>query len=159
MAVAVSAHEKYRPLTSDQFYVHERLTLGDQIVELQELKDRSPHLSVLPNQNYNLNEIQVILEQNCYDAHHAFEFKKSEEKVASWAVKPKIGRAVSVPPPVKQAATLATTAHQLQMIKRQTSSTPQFVMSPDTRNKNNEQSKRDSTVKDPKLNFCGEKTK
>ena len=42
--IAVSAHEKSRPLTTVQFYVHEKLKLGDQIVELQELKDRYPHL-------------------------------------------------------------------------------------------------------------------
>ena len=38
--IAVSAHEKSRPLTTVQFYVHEKLKLGDQIVELPELKDR-----------------------------------------------------------------------------------------------------------------------
>ena len=38
--IAVSTHEKSRPLTTVQFYVHEKLKLGDQIVELQELKDR-----------------------------------------------------------------------------------------------------------------------
>ena len=35
--IAVSEHEKSRPLTLVQFYVHEKLNLGDQIVELQEL--------------------------------------------------------------------------------------------------------------------------
>ena len=38
--IANSAQEKSRPLTTVQFYVHEKLKLGDQIVELQELKDR-----------------------------------------------------------------------------------------------------------------------
>ena len=56
--IAVSAHEKSRPLTTVQFYVHEKLKLGDQIVELQELKDRYPHLRNSPNQNYNLNEVK-----------------------------------------------------------------------------------------------------
>ena len=46
---AVSAHEKSRPLRTVQFYVHEKLKLGDQIVELQELKDRYPHLRKLPS--------------------------------------------------------------------------------------------------------------
>ena len=62
--IAVSAHEKSRPLTTVQFYVHEELKLGDQIVELQELKDRYPHLKNLPNQSYNLNDVQVILGQD-----------------------------------------------------------------------------------------------
>ena len=85
--IAVSALEKPRPLTTVQFYVHEKLKLGDQIVELQELKDRYPHLSNLPNQNYNLNNVQVILGQDCYDIHHPFEFKKSEDRAAPWTVK------------------------------------------------------------------------
>ena len=55
--IAVSAHEKSRPLTTAQFYVHEKLKLGDQIVELQKLNDRYPHLRNLPNQSYNLNDV------------------------------------------------------------------------------------------------------
>ena len=108
--IAVSAHEKSRPLKTVQFYVHEKLKLGDQIVELQELKDRYPHLRNLPNHSYNLNDVQVILGQDCYDIHHPFEFKKSDDKAAPWAVKSKIGWALSGPLPAKQAATLATTA-------------------------------------------------
>ena len=42
--IAVSSHEKSQPMTTVQFYVHEKQKLGDQIVELQELKDRYPHL-------------------------------------------------------------------------------------------------------------------
>ena len=110
MPIAVSAHEKSRSLKTRQFYVHEKLKLGDQIVELQELKDRHPHLRNLPNQNYNLNEVQVILVQDCYDIHHPFEFKKSEDKTAPWAVKSIVGWAFSGHLPAKQAATLATTA-------------------------------------------------
>ena len=84
--IAVSALEKPRLLTTVQFYLHEKLKLGDQIVELQVLKDRYPHLSNLTNQNYNLNDVQVILGQDCYDIHHPFEFKKSEDRAAPWAV-------------------------------------------------------------------------
>ena len=108
--IAVSACEKSRPLTTVQFYVHEKLKLGDQIVELQELKDRYPHLMNLPDQIYNLNDVQVILGQDCYDIHHPFEFKKSEDKAAPWAVKSKIGWALCGALPAKQAATLAITA-------------------------------------------------
>ena len=105
--IAVSAHEKSRTLT---FYVHEKLKLGDQIVELQELKDRYSHLRNLPNQSYNLNDVQVIHGQDRYDIHHPFGFKKSEDKAEPWAVKSKIGWALSGPLPTKQAATLATNA-------------------------------------------------
>ena len=92
------------------FYVHEKLDLGDQILDLQGLKNLYPHLKNLPNQSYNLNEVQKILGQECYDIHHPLEFKKSFKKTAPWAVKSKIGWALSGPLSVKQAATLATTA-------------------------------------------------
>ena len=52
----------------------------------------------------------MILGQDCYDIHHPFEFKKSEDKAAPWAVKSKIGWALSGSLPAKQAETLATTA-------------------------------------------------
>ena len=106
----VSAHEKSRPLTTVQFYVYEKLKLGGQIVDLQGLKDRYPHMKNLPNQSYNLNEVQVILGQDCYDIHRPLEFKKSDDKAAPLAVKSKIGWSLSGPLPAKPAANLATTA-------------------------------------------------
>ena len=100
---AVSAHEKFRTLTTVQFYVHEKLKLGDQVVELQELKDRYPHMSNLPNQSYNLNDVQIILRRT-------FEIRRSEDIAAPRAVKSKISWDLSGPLSAKQAATLATTA-------------------------------------------------
>ena len=110
MPIAVSAHKNFRPLTTVQFYVHEKLKLGDQIVDLQGLKDRYPHLKNLPNQNYSQNEVQVIVGQDCYNIHHPLELKKSDNKNAPWALKSKIGWALSGLLSAKQAATLATTA-------------------------------------------------
>ena len=110
MSIAVSAHEKSGPLTTLQFHVHEKLKLGDQIEDLQGLKDRYPHLKKLPNHSYNLREVQKILGQDCYDIHHLLEFKKSDNKTSPWEMKSKIGWALSVSLPAKQAATLATTA-------------------------------------------------
>ena len=78
--IAVSAHEKSRPLTTVQFYVHEIMKLGDQTVDLQVLKDLYPHLS-LPSQSYNLNEVQIIFGQYCYVIHYPLEFKKSDDKM------------------------------------------------------------------------------
>ena len=52
----------------------------------------------------------MILGQYHYDIHHPFEFKESEDNTAPWAVKSKIGWALSGPLRAKQAATLATTA-------------------------------------------------
>ena len=48
--ISVAAHEKSPPLTTVQFYVHEKPKLGDQIVDLQGLKDRYQHLKNLPKQ-------------------------------------------------------------------------------------------------------------
>ena len=107
--IAVSAHEKSRPLTTVQFYVHEKPMLGDQIVQMHKLKDRYPHLRNLPDHSYNLNDAQVIRGQNCYDIYHPFEFKKSEDKTAPRAMNSKIGWA----PAKKQAASLATTASSI----------------------------------------------
>ena len=50
MPIAVSSHEKYRPLTTVQFCVHGKLKLGDQIVDMHGLKDRYPHQKNLPSQ-------------------------------------------------------------------------------------------------------------
>ena len=108
--ISASAHKKSRPVTTVQLYVHQKQKLGDQIVEQQGLKDRYPHLSTLPNQSYNLNEIQIIVGHDCYDIHQLIEFEKSDAKTAPWAVKLKIRWALSGHLPAKQAATIATTA-------------------------------------------------
>ena len=107
--IAVSARKKSQPLITVQFYVHEKLNLGDQIVDPQRLKKRYPHLENLPNQSYNLNEVQVVLGQDCYDIHKPLEIKKSEDKAELCAVKSKVGGALSGPLATKQTATLATT--------------------------------------------------
>ena len=52
----------------------------------------------------------MILGKDCYDIIHHFKFKKSEGKAATWAVRSKIGWALSGPLVQKQATTLATTA-------------------------------------------------
>ena len=88
--IAVLGHEKSRPLTTVQFYVHEKLNLGDQIIDLQRLKDRYPHLRNLPSQSYRLNEVQVTPGKDWYDIHHPLDLKKSDNKTAPWAVKLKI---------------------------------------------------------------------
>ena len=172
MVIAVPTHEKSPQLTTVHFYVHEKLRLGDQIVGLHELKDRYPHLRNLPNQTYNLNEVQVTPGQDCYHIQHTFQFKKSEDKAAPWAVKTKFGWALNGLLPTKQAATLEQQQNQLQMINYRTSlvsieissPTPQTVMSPDIRKRNNEQSRRWSKQRVSigivtKLDFCGERTK
>ena len=161
--IVVSAHEKSRPLTTVQFYVHEKLKSGAQIVELQELKDCYPHLRNLPNQRYNLNEVQVILGQNGYEIHRPFEFKKSEEEAAPWEVKSKIGMALSCPIPAKQATTLTTTATSIADDKKANQLSKWWYIEPYSSNcnvtghskENNKQSrhrrnKRDSTMKDTK---------
>ena len=103
MPIAVSAHEKSQPLTTVQIYGHEKLKLGDQIVELQELKDYYPLLRNMPNQSYNLNEVQVILGQDCYDIQ---EVRRQSCTMGS-EIKDRLGLKWSVS--AKQATTLATT--------------------------------------------------
>ena len=164
--IAFSAHGKSRLLTTVQFYVHKKLKLGDQIVDMQGLKDRYPNLKNLPNQSYNLNEVQVIIGQDCYEIHHPLEFKKSEDKALPWALKSKIGWAVNGPLPAKQAANLATTATSVSEDKlaKQLSKMwdiESYASNCDVtghRMTNREQSKHwskqlDSPVKDTKLDF------
>ena len=172
LPIAVSAHKRSRQLTTVQFFVQEKMKLGDQFVGLNELKDRYPHLRNLPNQTYNLNDVQVNPGQECYNIHHTFEFKKSEDKAASWEVKSETDWTLNGLLPTKQAAILEQQQNQLQMINYQTSlvnveissPTPQTVMSTDIRKRKNEQSRcwskqRVSMLKIKKLDFCGEKTK
>ena len=108
--IAVSAIEKSRPLTTVKFYVHDKLNMGDQVVELQELKNRYPHLRNLLNQSYNVNEVQVILGQYCNDIHHPFRFQEIRRQTCTMGSVSKIGWASSGPLPTKKAATFATTA-------------------------------------------------
>ena len=75
-----------------------------------ELKAKYPHLKNLSDKSYNLSQVRVILGQDCYDMHHPKEFKRSNVKSAPWAVKSKLGWALSGPLPAKQAATLSSTA-------------------------------------------------
>ena len=110
--IAVSAHEKSGPIATVQFYVNEKLKLDDQIVDPHGLKYCYPHLRNLPNQSYNLNEVQVFLGQNCGDIHPHIEFK-SDNKPAPWELKSKMGCALSCPLPAKQVATPAITANSV----------------------------------------------
>ena len=54
------------------------------IVKLQELKDRYPLLRNLPNQSYNLNEVQVTFGKGCYDIKQPSEIRRSEGKARLW---------------------------------------------------------------------------
>ena len=81
VSIVVSTHKKSQPLTTVQFYVLEKLKLGDQTSK------SDFHLKNLPNKSYNLNEVQEILAPDCYNIHHPLEFKKSNDKTAPWAVK------------------------------------------------------------------------
>ena len=78
MPIAVSAHKKSWLLSTVQFYVQKKLKLGDQIMELHELKD---HFEVQSKSEAQSKEgatdswIRLI-------RHRHFEFKKSECKTA-----------------------------------------------------------------------------
>ena len=111
--IAVSANKKSQPMTILQFKVHEKVKLGDQIVDLQGWKDQYPHLRNFPSQSFNLNEVRVIYRQDCHDIHHPLEIKKSDDKTAQWAVNSKLGWALICPLPAKQVANLATKANSL----------------------------------------------
>ena len=82
-----ASQNQSEPLTTVQLHLHKKLKLGDQIVDLQQLKDRYPHLRNLPHQSYNLNEVRVILGKDSYYIHHLLEIEKSEERIAPRAMR------------------------------------------------------------------------
>ena len=108
--MAVSTYDVSQRMATVQFFVREKLKLGEQIVNLQGLKDRYPHLRNLPSNGHNLNEVLVIFGQDCSEIHHPLEFKNSDSNTATWSMKSKIRLALSCPLPAKLAATLANTA-------------------------------------------------
>ena len=108
--MAVSTYDVSQRMTTVQCFVHEKLKLWEQIVNLQGLKDRYPHLRNLPSNGHNLNEVLVILGQDCSQIHHPLEFKNSGSNTVTLSMKSKIRLALSCPLPAKQAATLANTA-------------------------------------------------
>ena len=57
-----------------------------------------------------MTQVQVILGQDCYEVHHPIEFKISEDKSAPWAVRTRLGWALSGPLPAKQVVTMTTSA-------------------------------------------------
>ena len=62
------------------------------------------------SQSCNLNVVQKMLVQDCYDIYNILEFRKSADKTATWAAKLKTGWALSCLLSTKQAASLASTA-------------------------------------------------
>ena len=112
--LAVSAHKYSRPLTKVQFYVHEKLNLGNKILDLQGLKFRYPRS--LPNQSYDLNDVQEILGRDCDNIHHPLEYKRSDDKTMGNKIENRLD--LSDPLPGKQAATLATTATSAEKDRR-----------------------------------------
>ena len=60
-----------------------------------------------------MSQVQVVLGQDCYGVHHPTEFQKSENTSAPWAVRTRLGWALSGPLPAKQLATMSTSADKL----------------------------------------------
>ena len=93
-----------------KFYVHDAVYVGSEPINVNEIKRRFPHVNVLPDGNYSLKDVKVILGQECYDLHRPIEYRKPEKSNAPWAIRTKLGWTLSGPLPQKEAKQLAVTA-------------------------------------------------
>ena len=78
--------------------VRRYLTLGDEIIDLSELKKSLPHLSVVKADELHYRKIAVVLGQDVFSAICPEAYQKSE-KHFPWAVKLPIGWVISGPLP------------------------------------------------------------
>ena len=110
--IVVLSHKKSHSVTTVWFSVYEK---WNWVTKLQICSDwkvtmRTWSACAWSSQNCNLNEVEVMLGQDCYNIYHILEFRKSDDKTAPWAVKSKTGWALSCLLSAKQEASLASTA-------------------------------------------------
>ena len=60
---------------SIEAFAHPSISLGKTIYSYNKLKQNFNHLSVLPNKNFNLIEIGIILGQNAYELQRPLDYK------------------------------------------------------------------------------------
>ena len=93
-----------------KFYVNDKICVGSTKVNVDQMKRRFRHINVLPDGNYSLNDVKVILGQECYDLHRPLEYRKPDEPSTPWAIRTKLGWALSGPLPQKEMKQLAVTS-------------------------------------------------
>ena len=88
-------------------YTHPNIDAGSKIYDYRELKDAYPHLSVLSEETLKLNDVEIILGQNCNPIHRPEE-NKSGTNGEPWAVKTKLGWTLCGPLPHQEAVKMTT---------------------------------------------------
>ena len=88
-------------------YCHPKVNAGNRTYNLKKLKETYPHLSVLKASTINLEDVKVILGQDCYQLHRAIDYRKCGN-AKPWAVRTKLGWMLSGPLPQRESAKLAT---------------------------------------------------
>ena len=88
-------------------YSHPNVNAGNRTYNLKKLKETYPHLSVLKDSTINLEEVKVILGQDCYHLHRAMNYRKCGN-AKPWAVRTKLGWMLSGTLPQRESAKLAT---------------------------------------------------
>ena len=88
-------------------YSYPNVNAGNRTYNLKNLKETYPHLSVLKDSTINLNDVKVILGQDCYHLHRATDYRKCGN-AKPWAVRTKLGWMLSGPLPQQESAKLAT---------------------------------------------------
>ena len=88
-------------------YSHPNVNAGNRTYNLKKLKETYPHLSVLKDSTINLEDVKVILGQDCYHLHRGTEYRQCG-KAKPWAFRTKLGWMLSGPLPQQESAKLAT---------------------------------------------------
>ena len=88
-------------------YSHPKVNAGNRTYNLKKLKETYPHLSVLKDSTINLQDVKVILGQDCYHLHRAIDYRKCGN-AKPWAVRTKLGWMLSGPLPQQETAKFAT---------------------------------------------------
>ena len=71
-------------------YSHSNVNAGNRTYNLKKLKETYPHLSVLKDSTINLEDVKVILGQDCYHLHRGTEYRQCG-KAKPWAFRTKLG--------------------------------------------------------------------
>ena len=86
-------HSKVHSLEA---FVHPSISLGDTNYDYSKLKQMFNHFSVLPNKNFNLMEVGIILDQDAYNLQRALDYKFGTQS-QPFAVLTELGWVVSGP--------------------------------------------------------------
>ena len=96
-------------------YVRETLNVGSNIIDIKSMEETYPHLAILDPVRYSSGNIEMIPEQDVYDAIRPLEYFAANEKCAPFAVCLHIGWVLSGPLP--SSSSLVSTCFKANVIR------------------------------------------